>query len=468
MADRYDAIVIGAGVGGLTVATLLAKEGKKVLVLEQTDRVGGRALSVKGEEITKNGVQWYKDLLKTQYTYIAGSEPDMDEIVKKGMLDGYVLDVGYHALSANGAGYMLDFEDLIGGLEDVKRHGGHWGSYYKGKIYRDVAGMNVDPVLRQIAKDERIPYLDFYTDAYKLSDEEIDKLEKVSFKSVHPEWETDELAAPAANIQEEGDDYTFGATTPPTRLGNYTQIMRKEGIISETQEVVDEAGRVQKTRYQKLKKGVELRKDVEYSIVDNNASVAGSTRESGGLPTWIATNVSRGSGGSNGGYNTGTGLTVAATNGTQRAFSKALLDAVMQEGYENGANFRHVFVSPYVKSVFVTFMSDSNVASFRYAASSGKNNSIVANADVYEGPHGKVMIHPNRVMAGSAGLARNVFLVDPEYLQWGWLRKVKEDKEVAKTGDAKKFVLIGEGALKVSNEKGLGCVADIFGLTSST
>lgn len=293
-------------------------------------------------------------------------------------------------------------------------------------------------------------------------------IEKVKFKSTHPEWETDELAAPGENIQLEGDEYTFAATTPPERLGNYTQIMRKDGIISETQDIVDEAGNIQKVKHQKLKKGVELRKDVEYSIVDTNASVAGATRESGSLPTWLETNVSRGATGANGGYSTGTGLTTAPTNGTQRTFTKDQLDDVMQDGYTNGANFRHVFCSPYAKKVFVTFMSDSNVASFRYAASSGKNNSIVANADVYEGPHGKVMIHPNRVMAGSAALARNVFLVDEEYLKFGWLRKIKEDKNLAKTGDAKKFVLIGEGALKPTNEKGLGVIADVFGLTAST
>lgn len=293
-------------------------------------------------------------------------------------------------------------------------------------------------------------------------------IEKVSFKSVHPEWETDELAAPAENIQLEGDDYTFAATTPPTRLGNYTQIMRKDGIISETQDVVDEAGNIQKVKYQKLKKGLELRKDVEFAIVDTNASVAGATREFGSLPTWITSNVSRDAGGSNGGFNSGTGLTTAPGAGSQRAFTKAIMDSVMQQGYVSGANFRHVFVSPYVKSVFVTFMSDTNVASFRYAASSGKNNSIVANADVYEGPHGKVMIHPNRVMAGNATLARNAFFVDTEYLKFGWLRKIKEDKDVAKTGDAKKFVLIGEGALKPTNERGLGVAADLFGLTAST
>lgn len=293
-------------------------------------------------------------------------------------------------------------------------------------------------------------------------------IEKVSFSGTHPEWETDDLAAPADNVQLEGDDYTFGATTPAVRVGNYTQIMRKDGIISGTQDAENNAGSVEQVKYQKLKKGIELRKDAEFSIVTANASVGGATRKSGSLSTWITSNVSRGSSGANGGYNSGTGLTVAPTNGDQRAFTKAILDSVMQQGYQNGANYKHVFVSPYVKSVFVTFMSDSNVASFRYAASSGKNNSIVANADVYEGPFGKVMVHPNRVMAGDAGLARNAFFVDPEYLQFGWFRKIQEDKEVAKTGDAKKFVLLGEGALKVKNQKGLGVAADLYGLTAAS
>ncbi|HOG06815.1 MAG: NAD(P)/FAD-dependent oxidoreductase [Syntrophales bacterium] len=37
----YDVIVIGAGCGGLSVGALLAKQGRKVLVLEQSDRIGG-------------------------------------------------------------------------------------------------------------------------------------------------------------------------------------------------------------------------------------------------------------------------------------------------------------------------------------------------------------------------------------------------------------------------------------------
>lgn len=40
MAD-YDVIVIGAGGGGLSAGAILAREGRRVLVLEQSDRVGG-------------------------------------------------------------------------------------------------------------------------------------------------------------------------------------------------------------------------------------------------------------------------------------------------------------------------------------------------------------------------------------------------------------------------------------------
>src|SRR5688500_460831 len=53
---------------------------------------------------------------------------------------------------------------------------------------------------------------------------------------VHPEWEIDALAPPGANVVTEGDEYSFDASAPPVRVGNYTQIFRKSGIVSNTQE----------------------------------------------------------------------------------------------------------------------------------------------------------------------------------------------------------------------------------------
>jgi len=290
---------------------------------------------------------------------------------------------------------------------------------------------------------------------------------KGSVSSVHPEWEIDELAPPGANVQTEGDEYTFAATTPPDRVGNYTQIFRKDGIFSNTQEVVDNAGRAEKKKFQKLKKGIEIKKDVEYSIVSNVGSVGGATRVSAGLPAWLETNVTRGATGANGGFDETDGLVDPATNGTQRAFTKTLLDNVMSQAYISGGNVRHLVVAPYVKSVFVGFMSDANVAEFRYAASADGRKTIISNADVYEGPFGKVLVHPNRVMAVNAGVARNAFLIDTDMMSFDWLRRIQEDKDLAKTGDNTKFVLIGEGTLRVKNEAGLGLVADIFGLNAA-
>lgn len=291
---------------------------------------------------------------------------------------------------------------------------------------------------------------------------------KATAKSTHPEWQIDTLRAPTANAQLEGDEYTFSAITSPARVGNYTQIFREEWIVSNTQEAVDNAGNNEKFAEQKLKAGIVVRKDVELSIVSNSASVAGATRVSGGLPSWITTNVSRGTGGANGGFNTGTGLTVAETTGTQRAFTKALLDTTMGMVYTAGGDANRTFVSPYVKSVFVTFMSDTNVAPFRQEVTARGKNTIVATADAYLGPFGMTTIEPNRVMANSAATARRAFILDVDSIDWAWLRPIREDPNIAKTGDAKKGVIIGEGTLKPRNEARLGVIADLFGLTAAT
>ena len=54
-----DTIVVGAGVAGLTAARLLAHAGKRVVVLEARDRVGGRTWSLsEGGRITDLGASW--------------------------------------------------------------------------------------------------------------------------------------------------------------------------------------------------------------------------------------------------------------------------------------------------------------------------------------------------------------------------------------------------------------------------
>lgn len=52
MIEEYDVVIIGAGIGGLACASLLAKEGLKVLVIEQSSKPGGYATSYRKGEFT--------------------------------------------------------------------------------------------------------------------------------------------------------------------------------------------------------------------------------------------------------------------------------------------------------------------------------------------------------------------------------------------------------------------------------
>lgn len=51
----YDAVIIGAGLGGLTAAAILARAGRKVLLLERSNSVGGAASSYKSGDLFVEG-----------------------------------------------------------------------------------------------------------------------------------------------------------------------------------------------------------------------------------------------------------------------------------------------------------------------------------------------------------------------------------------------------------------------------
>ena len=312
---------------------------------------------------------------------------------------------------------------------------------------------------------------------YQITPEETPFISLIGRKpvaSTHPEWQTDTLGSvDTDNNQPEGNDWTYDAITPTTRVGNYTQISDKKIIISRTQDKTSKAGRKSELAREVAKKGVELRIDMEAILLSNQASTAGtgngaSNRKLGGFRSWLASNDSLGSGGASGGFNTGTGVVDAATNGTQRAFTKAILDAVILSAYNAGGSPKTLMLSPYAKTVFSTFMSDSNVAQQRFEAGGKGQTTIVAAADMYLSDFGTISVVPNRQMArAGAAVARNAFLVDPRMVSLGVFDDISVEKP-AKTGDAEKRVLVTEYTLLVNNEAAHGVAADIYGLSASS
>jgi hypothetical protein len=282
--------------------------------------------------------------------------------------------------------------------------------------------------------------------------------------SKHPEWEFETLDTPGTNAQPEGAEFNFDAVAAPTRVGARTQIFTKTFTFSGTQQVVDNAGPAEKRDHEAVKKGKAIRKDMEYAILSNTASSNTDPRTLGGLPTWLTTNVSRNSG-TNGGFSGSD--TTAESTGTLRAWTKAQTDSVLQQVYNAGGNVTTGFVSPYNKGVFATFMSDTNVAGQRHPVQAGGKISIIGTADIYESPWGAVNIMADRVMAGSASVARRNFFLDPDFIEWLNLRPIQEVPNIAKTGDRESGVVLGEGTLKVVNEAAHGVVADVYGIDAT-
>jgi hypothetical protein len=276
--------------------------------------------------------------------------------------------------------------------------------------------------------------------------------------AIHTEWQTDSLAAAStANAQLEADDITsFDAVTATARVGNYHQISRKTLIQSDTDEVINKAGRKSELAYQIAKRGAELKRDIEANVFANIGGVSGGTttaRKTATLGAWLKTNVDYyTTDGGNPAYTSGV-PTTARTDGTQRAFTVTILKSVLSDVWTAGGDCKYLFLGPVNKAKASGF---AGVATKTWNTSDRlKPVSIVGAADVYVSDFGFVNILPDRFMR-----ERDGYVIDPEYLSISYLRNFKTVK-LAKTGDAEKRMLIVEWALKVKQEAALGLCADL-------
>lgn len=273
--------------------------------------------------------------------------------------------------------------------------------------------------------------------------------------ATYHEWQTFSLRTPVGtNKQVQGDDTAATAAKVTARVGNRTQIFKESGSVAGTQEAVNSAGRSSDMAWQKLQKGEELATDIETSLLGNYASITGdgtTAAQTAGALAWMTSNVSRGAGGSSGGFSAG--IVAAATNGTQRAFTEALLKSVLSSSFSNGApGITQGYMSGTQKGVFSSF---TGIADIRKDAGSGQAT-IVAGADVYVGDFNTITTVPVQY-----GLTRDVLLIDPSMWAVGTLRSMKTEA-LAKTGDAERFQIIAEKVLISRNEKGSAVIADLI------
>jgi hypothetical protein len=270
------------------------------------------------------------------------------------------------------------------------------------------------------------------------------------------EWQTDTLAAAAANKQLEGDDVaSFDAVVATVRLQNYAQISRKTIVLSATEEVVNKAGRRSELAYQIAKRGSELKRDQEFTFLNGAVAAAGSTsvaRGTASLGAFIKTNVDKASDGTNPSYTTLPNS--ARTDGTVRTFTETILKNVIQQVWAAGGTPKILMTGPVNKQRVSGF---AGIASSRFNIDGGvKPATIIGAADVYVSDFGNVQVVPNRFQR-----ERDAWVLDPEYAKVTTLRPYQQI-ELAKTGDADKRMLIVEYGHKVLAENAHGLAADLI------
>ncbi|MFD4957194.1 flavin monoamine oxidase family protein [Microbacterium sp. NPDC058389] len=137
--EHFDTIVVGAGVAGLSAAKLLADAGRRVVVLEARDRVGGRVVTDRtGGVATDLGASWIHGVtdspvaaaakafgMRTVEFTVGGYQPDSRPIA-------YYGPDGTRLTDAAAQGFIDDIGAVDAALADVVAASG------PGDSYRDV------------------------------------------------------------------------------------------------------------------------------------------------------------------------------------------------------------------------------------------------------------------------------------------------------------------------------------------
>lgn len=150
--NKYDYIIIGSGVGGLSTALLLANEGKKVLVLERNELIGGRLTSYER--------------------------------------DGFTVDLGVHIISRSDKGPLGEVFNRVGletGLEFQRLRP---VTSYNGKIFvfpHDLKDM--------MSEEDFNALMQFMGDIRKMTDKEVSNYDDVSIDEVLKKYTDNDMSS---------------------------------------------------------------------------------------------------------------------------------------------------------------------------------------------------------------------------------------------------------------------------------
>ena len=243
------------------------------------------------------------------------------------------------------------------------------------------------------------------------------------------EWQTEALASAVINnYHVEGADAGTAATTVTARVTNQTQISKKVVEVSGSHEAVNNAGKKSELAHQLAKASKELKRDMEGSLLANNAAAAGdatTARETRGAAHFITTNV-----------------TDAGTSGTHAAMVEADILAAAEAVWTAGGEASTILLGATNKKL-ITAMS-GRADAVRTVAD---NNMTIQNSvDIYVSDFGTYNIVMDRFCDQDY-----VYFLDHDMWSVDYLHDF-QTVDIARAGDGEKKMLLVEYGLRCGNE----------------
>jgi len=283
---------------------------------------------------------------------------------------------------------------------------------------------------------------------------------KRSVSSTLFEHSTESLPAVSTTAQLEGDTIAAAAANNTVRNSNQCQILYRSAAVTGTEAAIDRAGVNDAMAHQLSIMSRALKRDVEKLMLGNsvvNTGAASTARTSAGILAKLATNISKASNGANPTAAQAAVGSTARTDGTARAFTEALLKAVLKLCYDNsGDQPTQVIMSSANKQLASAFSGRASAT--QVVALPGKADEVNANVSLYSGDFGVYAMQADRFIRGE----KDVLVINPDYAKVSQLRAF-ETQEIGRTGDALGKYIIWEGGLQIDNELAHGLVGDCGG-----
>jgi len=242
--------------------------------------------------------------------------------------------------------------------------------------------------------------------------------------SIRHEWLIDTLGDVKANAQLEGAAATYHTITDPTRLNNYTQIIKQGYNISDTERSTDNAGFEDRYRYEQVKAMKMWKNDAEYSLM--RGSLASGQTNVARLLRGVKDSLSL----------------ITAQSGI--SMTETMLNDYFQAVWDN--------TSTMVNAVYCPMYMKRKISGFTAGATKNVNSAdkrLINTVDVYEADAASVVkLFAHRYVSIS-GTDTNygVVCINEDMFKVAYLRKPFL-QEIAKTGDFSGGNVVGELTLE--------------------